>query len=391
MEIKDKIYDNRIDSLNLLLETTLIEYYRLSQNILNNNEFQRRRVKSSSSVYSLLKTDLKKGCVIPPIVLALSLDAKPKKEDTDESLLKSIENNQNNLIILDGLQRTYTIRDLINELENQEDSDLEQVNQHKIRIEIYIGINKLGILYRMLTLNTGQTPMSSRHQIEIIYSDYIKNGVNDITLIKEVHSDTPSKIGEYKFIDVIEGFTSYLERDYLTIDRVDILDNIKSLEKLAMENQDSDLFVDFLTTYDRFVKKINEIGSDWNYNDHYTYDTKLIGEPFAKTTLKIFNKSQIMTGFGSAIGKLQDFKAIISINDIKDKIDKITSNTINDDLNNLILKLDKIRTVAKKIGNDQRLYFHFFFRALFDDQSDSYLSIGESVNEAFSQYQRYTQ
>ncbi|PRB02260.1 hypothetical protein CQ046_13550 [Chryseobacterium sp. MYb7] len=225
MEIKDKIFDNRINSLNLLIETTIEEYYTLSKDILDNNEFQRRRVKSSSSVYSLLKTDLRQGCVIPPIVLALSMEAEAGKDQSDDDLVNTILGHKEKLIILDGLQRTYTIRDLVNELESKDDPEKNTILKRKLRIEIYLGINKLGILYRMLTLNTGQTPMSSRHQIEIIYSDYIKDGIDDIKLIKETDGDTPNNESEYKFRDIIEGFTSYIERDYLTIDRTDILDN----------------------------------------------------------------------------------------------------------------------------------------------------------------------
>lgn len=389
MIIKDKIFDNRIDSLNLLIETTIEEYYNLSKNILDNNEFQRRRVKSSSSVYSLLKTDLRQGCVIPPIVLALAIHAKPKEDETDGVLVETISKNNENLIILDGLQRTYTIRDLVNELVEKDDPEKEKILKGKLRIEIYIGINKLGILYRMLTLNTGQTPMSSRHQIEIIYSDYIQSGVDGITLIKEVEGDTPNAESEYKFRDIIEGFTSYLDRDYLTIDRTDILDNIKSLEKLAVENKGSDLFLEFLKTYDTFVKKINSIGQAWTF-DESGLEQKLTGQPFARTALKIFNKSQVMTGFGSALGKLMDFGAIKNTSEVTEMIDKLPSENIDEILNTLIIRLDNIRVVAKKIGNDQRMFFHFFFRELFDNKSDGYLNIENSISEAFKQYERKT-
>jgi hypothetical protein len=390
MIVRDKIFDNRIDSLNLLIEISIEEYYNLSKNILENNEFQRRRVKSSSSVYSLLKTDLRQGCVIPPIVLALAIEAKPTKEAKDEELIGLVNDNVEKLIILDGLQRTYTIRDLVNELTVKNDPQREIILQHKLRIEIYIGINKLGILYRMLTLNTGQTPMSSRHQIEIIYSDYIQTGVDGITLIKETDGDTPNKLGEYKFRDIIEGFTSYLERDYLTIDRVDILDNIRSLEKLAVENQETDLFLDFLTTYNNFVSKMVTLSDGWIF-DEESLDSKLSGQPFAKNALRIFNKSQVMTGFGSAIGKLSDFEAIKNVTDLNALIDTLKSDNIENDLNTLIIKLDAIRIIAKKIGNDQRLFFHFFFREIFDRKSDSYLNITTSVNEAYKQYERKTQ
>ena len=304
-------------------------------------------------------------------------------------LIDTINKHKEKLIILDGLQRTYTIRDLVNELIEKDDPDKNEILKRKLRIEIYIGINKLGILYRMLTLNTGQTPMSSRHQIEIIYSDYIQSGIDGITLIKEVDGDTPNAEGEYKFRDIIEGFTSYLDRDYLTIDRTDILTNIKSLEKLAVENQGSDLFIEFLTAYNTFVKKMNDIGSGWNF-DEAELDQKLTGQPFARTTLKIFNKSQVMTGFGSALGKLIDNGAIEKTSDVLKMINKLSGEDIEDVLNTLIIRLDSIRVVAKKIGNDQRMFFHFFFRDLFDTESDGFLNLGNSIFEAYKQYERKT-
>lgn len=93
------------------------------------------------------------------------------------------------MIILDGLQRTYTILDLESELVKEHDDEtLDRVLNNSIRVEIYLGINKIGILYRMLTLNTGQTPMSIRHQIEILYSDYLDKSINDITLLRETDS-----------------------------------------------------------------------------------------------------------------------------------------------------------------------------------------------------------
>ena len=168
MELISKIHDNRINAVNILFEMSIEEYYLLSTEILTKNKFQRRRVKSSSTVYSLLKEDLVVGCIIPPIVLAIS-----DKEFKDNSKLKQeryndyIQEKQDKLIILDGLQRTFTIRDLYKELNESEDSSrLENLKAQKLRIEIYFGMSKTDILYRMLTLNTGQTPMSMRHQID---------------------------------------------------------------------------------------------------------------------------------------------------------------------------------------------------------------------------------
>ena len=380
--IGNKIFDKRIQSWNILMEFTLKEYYDLSSNILDNNDFQRARVKSSKSVYSLLKTDLKVGCMMPPIVLALSSHISPTI--SNEELINVVLNQKNKLIILDGLQRSYTIRDLILELIKMDDPEKNNVFNNKIRIEIYLGIYKLGILYRMLTLNTGQTPMSSRHQIEIIYSDYIDQSIDNVKLIREIDGSMPCKIGEYRFRDIIEGFTSFIERDYLTLDRSDILDNIKSLENLAIMDQRDDLFNNFIHSYHSLVIKMNKVADQWTFEG----DSDISSKAYGNNVINIFNKSQTMTGFGSAIGKLIDFKDYNSLKEIIEKINGI--NSVDAGLNNLIVKLDKIRIVAKKIGNDQRMFFHFFFRELFNPKGDAFLNFNASVDEAYRQYERKT-
>ena len=105
------IRDRKIGCQNHLIEMTIGEYYAISQNILQNNEYQRRRVKSSSTVYSLLKEDLKQGCIMPAIVLALTQDLQQ-----EEDVIEVINNNKDRIIILDGLQRSYTIRDLVKDV-----------------------------------------------------------------------------------------------------------------------------------------------------------------------------------------------------------------------------------------------------------------------------------
>lgn len=391
MEVLNKIFDKRIKALNILLEMTIKEYNDISQEIIRKNEFQRRRVKSSSTVYSLLKSDLLQGCVIPPIVLALSkFKTDSIEEEKNDTIITEILANKENLVILDGLQRTYTIRDLVNELEESGDKDsLDRLLKYKLRIEAYIGIDKLGILYRMLTLNTGQTPMSIRHQIEILYSDYLVEDLGEIKFITEADDSRPTKFGEYKFKDIVEGFNSYLERDYLTIDRFDILDNIKSLEKLSKENQDKDLFLTYVNSYHGLSKLIVESAKGWEFEDEQ--GNRITGQPFGKTVEKIFAKSQVMTGFGSAVGKLIDFELISSIEEVIDEAKKINLSEIDASLDNLTIKLDSVRTLAKKIGNDQRMFFHFLFRELFDRKGDAYLDFNASIEEAYKSYERKTQ
>ena len=382
--IGESIKDHRINSSNYMLELTLKEYYDLSKNILNNNEYQRRRVKSSSTVYSLLKEDLKRGCLMPPIVLALSKSA---EGISDDAIVQIIKENNDSLVILDGLQRSYTIKSLLEELDKSRDPGIERVYSNKIRAEVYVGINKLGILYRMLTLNTGQTPMSPRHQIEIIYSDYIDTEVEGIRLLREIDDLSPKKLGEYKFKDVIEGFTSYVQRDYLTMERTDILENIKSLEKLSKEDNSSKLFDQFLSLYHGFVTKANELCSGVILT---TEEGNELSSVFGNDVISIFKKSQPMTGFGAAIGRLVDFGSLKNINEVEGIINNIDPKSVSPGLKVILESLSKVRDVAKKIGNDQRLYFYQMFRNLFDKESDGFCNLNQSALAGYRAYLRET-
>lgn len=385
MEIISRMFDKRINSESVFIELDNKEYISFASNIINNNNLQRRKVKSSNTVYSLLKNDLKIGCIIPPIVLALS-DEKYSRDMNNDKMLEFIKLNLNKLLILDGLQRTYNILIVEEELRKDE-YGLEAFYDRKMRIELYLGINKFGILYRMLTLNTGQTPMSIGHQIEMLYKDYLNVEMDGICLVEEKESVAINKLGVYKFKDVIEGFNSYLDRNELPIDRIDILQNIKSLEKLAQENQQHDIFSQFISVYNSTVRKLHEITGGYEVVNEDLEEYEIETNPFGKSVIKIFNKSQALTGFGAALGKLKDFNVIKDINDINELINNLQYEEDSVDwMLQLIKTLEKIKKESKKIGNSQRMYFQYFFRELFNKESDSYLNLNSSVENSYNKY-----
>lgn len=386
MKAVSRLNDSRINALNILIEIDVGEYAALAKEITSNNKFQRKRVKSSKTVYTLLKQDLIKQCVIPPIVLALTSGSGNFDEGSDlEEFEKFVNDNKEHLVILDGLQRTYTILDLLSELKTAKDEDsLRKVQSNKIRVEIYVGLNRLGILYRMLTLNTGQTPMSLRQQIEILYLDYIDTNVAGVELIREADGKTASRLNQYNFKDIVEGFNAYLDRDELPIEKADILENINSLEKLSKENQDAELFEVYLSTWHTFVIKVNELCGDFSVSESYLEDNS---SPFGKNALQIFKKPQAMSGFGAAIGKMLDFGTINSFQDIVQAIGGLEIDDPTELLEELNNSLSWIKENAKKIGNAQRSYFQFFFRDLFNNESDSYRNLLLSTKSALRKYQ----
>ncbi|ALZ59319.1 hypothetical protein FORC13_0258 [Bacillus cereus] len=391
MEIKSRINDSRIKAENIFIEMSYEEYLKIAKKIIENNPLQRRRVKSSNTVYSLLKHDLKTGCLMPPMVLGLTNGRDNDYSNiSDEDLITYVLENKERLIILDGLQRTHTLKDIEMEYENKNDKEgMDAFYSNKLRIELYLGINKFGILYRMLTLNTGQTPMSVRHQIEMLYQDYLTHDIEGIKIFREVDENTNNELGKYNFKSVIEGFNSYLERDPLPMDRFDVLNNIKSLEKLSIEDQKKDLFTEFMKTFNFFIQKTVDFSDNWQLDFEYEEEMKLSSRAFASSALKLFNKSQAFTGFGAAMGKLRDFDLVNGFEEINDMIPNLTSDEGKEDwIIDFITNLDDIKRKSKKIGNSQREYFYWFFRALFNKESDAYLNLSKAVEDGYKKYRR---
>ena len=376
--------DSRINATNVLVEMNISEYEVLVKDVVQKNEFQRKRVRSSKTIYTLLKEDLLKECVIPPIVLALT-NSEINLHQDDDDFWGMLIGNKNHLVILDGLQRTYTILELLNELRGKKDEvNLAKLKSNKIRVEIYVGLNRLGILYRMLTLNTGQTPMSLRQQIEMLYLDYRSTSINGIDLIRESEGRTANGISQYNFRDVIEGFNAYLDRDELPIDKADVVENIKSLEKLSKENQSTELFDEYLKSLNAYIVKVDALCEQKEISEEYI---QLNGNPFGKNVLQIFKKPQAMSGFGAAIGKLIDYSIVSSIDEVIIIIDKLMVDDVDEFLIEINNSLIWLKNNSKKIGNAQRTYFALFFRELFNKDVDAYLNLLNSSKAALRKYQ----
>ena len=373
------IFDKRVNSKNYILELSVKEYYNLSIGIIKQNEFQRKKVRSSKSIYSLLHDDILLGCLMPSIVLAFY------KPITDSSLLlESLVNNTDSLIILDGLQRTFTIHELVDEIKKKNDeASMKILDETKLRIEVYINISRTNVLYRMLTLNTGHTQMTTRHQLEIVFADLLSNPIKDITIVKEIDPRIEKQIGVYAFDQVIDGFTSYLEGEYLPIDRSELLDYMKDLNKVIEKNaQDSDLFGSFIISFNNFVKRVDEIIGDWKVEEED------LPTAYGLNAYQIFAKSIVLAGYGAALYKLMQRGDINSFEDINSIISKMDKQNVKEALTEIIKNLDYIKSKAKKIGNDHRCYFHFIFLKFFSDDKENRGKLMDSVKAGFKSFAR---
>ena len=90
-----------------------------------------------------------------------------------------------------------------------------------------------------------------------------------------------------------------------------------------------------------------------------------------------------MAGFGAALGKLKDFDRLADLGAVPALVGQLMiEGTAEDFLISMNKAMAWVATNAKKIGNAQRMYFHFYFRDLFNSESDAYLRLDASVNTA---------
>jgi len=189
------------------------------------------------------------------------------------------------------------------------------------------------------------------------------------------------------FKAVIDGFNSYLERNELPIDRYDVLESVKSLEKLSKEDSSSNLFKDFVETYHAFVLKMNEMSGGKIYSPG---ELDIRGQPFGVDVRRIFSKEQALAGFGAGVAKLRDFEKIDSFQEVRNSIAELKSDEEVDPVSLLLKRMEAIRLTSKKIGNSQRLFFHFYFRELFNPEGDAYRRVDLAAEAAYRKYESQT-
>jgi len=374
-EITLVLLDKKVNSQNIQFVMDIATYAELAANIINNNPYQRNRVSKSGSIYNLLKEDLLKECIIPPIVLASTSELDPERSPEDR--LEEVLADHGNLKILDGLQRSLSIMDVY--ANNQAHFDALQ-NKYLIRVEVYLSISDTGILYRMLTLNTGQTPMTLRHQLEILFSKYAEGGMDGVQILREVDEASVRSIDMYRFSDLIEGYTSFLEKNELPIDRFDILQTVRTIKFISDEGSEKIEFSDFLKSYRSLSLAFENRFPGWSYPAEVDDDMRTAANPFGREVYKIFNKSQPLTGFGAAVAELIAAGSFAGLGDIEGIVPDLQF--ADDDLLRLNKFLDDIRGESKKIGNGQRIFFKLFFKYLFDRDGSSFLVVSDSLERA---------
>lgn len=172
-----------------------------------------QRNPQSAKMYQKMQEDILQGAILPPITVAF---VKGNTELNKENAQKYISENIQSGFILDGIQRLSAIQRIHNQPELLEKLNYDQ----KLYLTFVISPSHDTLLYRMITLNNGQKPMSPRHQIEALYS-YM-----DFDSKVKLHtekSQTRSRSEGFKKANIIKAYLGYMNKS-------PIVDNNKIIE-----------------------------------------------------------------------------------------------------------------------------------------------------------------
>lgn len=229
--------------------------------------------------YKRLEKDLVTGCIMPALTLAYIVDN--ITFSSCEEAEKYISENIQDAFILDGIQR-------LNTLERTNNSTTYLDLDRPMFLNIIFCNSMDNLLYRMITLNNGQKPMTARHQIEILASNVYD--FSSLPLEVQTEKERKKKIikGSFKKSDVIKAYIAFLS-NMINIDDQRIIEG--KLDELISEKiLNSDITDD-----------------DLEFSEIITFVTKLCVE---SEVLKWFKNNNNFIGF--AVGIRKSFSEIKS-------------------------------------------------------------------------------
>jgi hypothetical protein len=186
--------------------------------LINKTEFQRKL--QDKKFYEKLERDIVDGCIMPSITIAFvdtSIKANSKKED----IVKFFEKNYSKSFVLDGIQRLNTLSRV---------KDSEKINlDKKLYLNIVFSDSVDKLLYRMITLNNGQKPMTPRHQVEVMMANVFDFNDLGIAVQTEKERAVKIKMNSFNKSDLVQAYLAYMANSPMVDNKKIIQDKMDEL------------------------------------------------------------------------------------------------------------------------------------------------------------------
>jgi len=254
LEVFTIVEDKVIDSLVLTGQTTygfaIDAIYPLI------NRFSSQRKLQNPSFYERLRKDLLSGCIMPPITLAFVDNARPTFDNASQAQAYANEHIASGYV-LDGMQRLNTLYSV------KDSPDFDRAKT--LFFNLIISPKKDMHLYRMITLNNGQRPMTPRHQIEILTEELFDFTELEIDVRSEKDRSENVTRGEFNLSDISKGYlaffsgTVHIENNKIISEKMDEIIVGKIMDSAVIEGQLE--FEQVLILVDKFAT--DETAKSW--------------------------------------------------------------------------------------------------------------------------------
>ena len=307
--ILGKAKDFRTNSNVIYAQMNIKDYLTLIGDDFDDFRFQRKRV--NYKPYQRMKQDIIEGALLPNITLGIKkqyVDKIAYKLNENLNLNEDLLELQGKLLILDGLQRTYILKDIFN-------SGHQFNPQQKVMLEFWVEKDIKHLIYRLIILNAGQKKMSMRHQMELLFLN-VKESIEEEIPYIEIHTQREStrrnKPGKFALDKIVMGYQSFLlanpEVKRSNIVAQEMLENSildSSAEKLGYEFE---LYKRFLSKYVgidcatyRHYERYNSIS---NKQQSWFFDEdESVMENNLSNYKNLFSNENVITSFFAAIYK----------------------------------------------------------------------------------------
>ena len=204
MNILDIQEDEVVDGLIAIGFFSYEEAFQKLVPLINKTEIQRKL--QPRKFYEKLERDICNGCVMPPVTVAFVTD-EIDSDSSKNSILSYLDENVEKAFILDGIQRLNTLSRL------SDSSDLDRDKKLYANILFCKSVEKL--LYRMITLNNGQRPMTPRHQVEILMSNVYDFDELGIVVLTEKEAAERKNSSAFRKADLIQAYLAFMAEEPL--------------------------------------------------------------------------------------------------------------------------------------------------------------------------------
>ena len=208
-------YDNVIKSIVLTVVTDYDFALKKLVPLIDKLEFQRSPLRRS--FYNRLEQDIINGCIMPFLTIAINKDW----DKTDSFIGKEFELKEliETAFVLDGIQRLSTLQ----RVSRAEKLDITR----PVFLSILICSSMDRLLYRMVTLNNGQKPMTARHQIEILAANIFDFDNIEIIAVSEKQAKNANYYSNDNMMNkenLIKAYIAYISNS-INIDNQKIIES----------------------------------------------------------------------------------------------------------------------------------------------------------------------